>query len=432
MSEMDATTTLSATRASDKQPPEWKAVPASPETDWHVHVVVAALAAFTALCVLIYIIGASPPRLRLTDFEDEAWPAYAALIHGHVIDFVRLAPAYYGSLILRAPFAVLPSIWGGGRNAVYFASALPCIFALAAFCTWLAAQPRRQGGITWASRISPIAVCICNPLTLIALYYGHPEEALGAVLCIGAVVCAVKAKPAWAGLLVGLAVVNKSWALAAVPVVLAVMQGPRRRAILVMFLTTATVWIPATLIREHGLGTNSAAGLGATVGLNFQPPQLLWWLGPHSWIVQEARPGIILVAAVCSMVWWIRKGRLGPTNDSLSDALLLLALVMLIRAALDPQDNIYYHLPFLFALLAYETTTGRMPLLTVAATVVLVIATPVHGVAPMSDHLRAAVYAMLVVPTLVWLAAKVYLRPGSRSRVVGLRAPGPGVPSATQ
>ena len=101
-----------------------------------------------------------------------------------------------------------------------------------------------------------------------------------------------------------------------------------------------------------------------------------------------------------------------------------------IRAALDPQDNIYYHLPFLFALLAYETTTGRMPLLTVAYSVVLLIVTPADGVPPMSDGVRAAVYAMVVVPTLVWLAAKVYLRPGALQRVVGRKAPAPSVARA--
>ncbi len=46
--------------------------------------------------------------------------------------FVRQGPTYVGSLILRAPFAMVPVIWGGGKRAVYFASALPCMFALAA------------------------------------------------------------------------------------------------------------------------------------------------------------------------------------------------------------------------------------------------------------------------------------------------------------
>jgi len=66
-----------------------------------------------------------------SDYETEARPAFGALTHGHVLEFLRLAPAYGGSLVERAPFALLPGLWGGGELAVYRMVALPCLLAAA-------------------------------------------------------------------------------------------------------------------------------------------------------------------------------------------------------------------------------------------------------------------------------------------------------------
>ena len=62
-----------------------------------------------------------------SDYETEAKPAFDALTHGHVLEFLRLAPAYGGSLVERAPFALLPGLWGGGaaRGLPHGRAALP-------------------------------------------------------------------------------------------------------------------------------------------------------------------------------------------------------------------------------------------------------------------------------------------------------------------
>ena len=79
------------------------------------------------------------------DYDTEARPAFDALTHGHVLEFLRLAPAYGGSLVERAPFALLPGLWGGGQLAVYRMVALPCLLAAAALGVWLVAQMRAAG-----------------------------------------------------------------------------------------------------------------------------------------------------------------------------------------------------------------------------------------------------------------------------------------------
>ncbi len=123
------------------------------------------------------------------DYETEARPAFEALVHGHVLEFLRLAPAYGGSLVERAPFALLPGLWGGGQLAVYRMVALPCLLATAALGVWLVARMRAQGRSTLARAVA-LGVCVANPLTLRALELGHPEELLGGCLCVAAVLLA--------------------------------------------------------------------------------------------------------------------------------------------------------------------------------------------------------------------------------------------------
>ena len=382
------------------------------------HAIIAVLAAAVAVGMTAAAANAASGLARLNDFYREAAPSYVALMHGHVLGFARLLPPYGGSLVLRAPFALLPALWGGSLRAVYFASALPCMLAAVAFCVWLAAQPRRRGA-SWPARIVAIVCCVGSPIVLIVLFGGHPEEVLGAVLCVAAVILAADGRAEWAGILAGLAVANKPWALVAAPVVLAALPARRSRALLLAAASAGAVILPLAAAREHGL---SAAANGADVGAVFNPPQLLWWLGHRSWIVREARPGIVLASMLFTALWcWARRGAQRPAAPRAPDALLLLALVLLLRAALDPWNNLWYHIPFLFAVLAFEIRSGRPPLVMTAYTVALLIVVPVGGV-PMSTDLRAAIYAAIVLPMIASLAAKLYLpsvrlerlRPGRR------------------
>src|SRR5580692_9592738 len=163
------------------------------------------------------------------DYENEAQPAFAALVHGHLSSFLRLAPVYGGSLVERAPFALLPGLWGGGQLAIYRMVALPCLVAAAVLGVWLIAQMRsRRDSSTLACAVA-LGICVANPLTLRALELGHPEELLGGALCVAAILLAAHERPLWAGLALGLAIANKEWALLAVGPVL-VALAPRSGA----------------------------------------------------------------------------------------------------------------------------------------------------------------------------------------------------------
>ena len=124
------------------------------------------------------------------DYDTEARPAFDALVHGHVHEFLRLAPAYGGTFVERAPFALVPGLWGGGPLAVYRMVALPCLLACAALAVWLIARMRAEARSHARSRADASRLCVANPLTLRALELGHPEELLGACLCVAAVLLA--------------------------------------------------------------------------------------------------------------------------------------------------------------------------------------------------------------------------------------------------
>ena len=372
-------------------------------------IIVATLGTAGGTAVLIWASHPAKHIGKLNDFQREAAPAYTALAHGHVLEFLRIGPAYVGSLVLRAPFALIPAVLGGSTRAVYFASALPCILALAVFCAWLGDQPRKGGRVTWGSRISPLACCIINPLVIVALFGGHPEEILGAVLCVAAVTLATKGRAGWAGFLIALAVINKPWALVAVPLVVVLLPAARVKAIAIVGAVCSAVLLPVLALHSGGIAS-AGVTVGVQTGTIFNPPQLLWWLGPHSWIVGHARIGLVALTAAATALW-LQRAR---GSMRAPDVLLFLAFLLLLRAALDPWNNLYYHIPFLFALMAYEIRRGRMPLVAVVYTFVLLTIVPIEGVPHMSPDLRAAVYLGVILPTLAWLAWRSYWPMGSQ------------------
>jgi hypothetical protein len=374
------------------------------------------------------------------DYEVEARPAFEALVHGHLTDFLRLAPAYGGSLVLRAPFALATDLWGGGELAVYRMVALPCLLSAAALGVWLAADMRRRG-LPALARAVALGVCVANPLTLSALEYGHPEELLGAALCVASVILAGRGRgrPLWAGLLLGAAIANKEWALLAVgPVILAL---PRGRVLCVLAAGGAAAAVLAPLALVQSGGFLAVSGSTATPSSSiFQPWQVWWFLGHHGPVVRgtfgRIKPGyrtgplwvgplshpliLALTLPLTALAWWrrpsARTGSAAPdgthsgaapwnaTDTRVREALLLLALLMLLRCMLDTWDTSYYLLPFLLALTAWEAIGERgLPAAALASTVVAwfgFVWLPLHA----SPDAQAAFFLAWTLPLATALA----------------------------
>ncbi len=369
-----------------------------------------------------------------TDWDNEARPAVDALIAGHVTRFLQLAPTYGGSLILRAPFFMVTALWHGGQLAIYRASAVPCLTATGALGVWLVARMRAAGASTWARGLA-LMLCVANPLTLPALELGHPEELLGAVLCVAAVLCAMHDRPIWAGILLGLAIPNKEWAVLAVGPVLVALPRRRVQALLTTGAVAGAVVAPLLLGASGGfVGQTTAAGL--STGSIFQPWQLWWFLGSHGHVVKGLYGAVkvgyrtpppwmgslghtlplVVMPPLCAAYGWLRRG---VTRRPPNGALLLLALLLALRCVLDPWDTSYYSLPFLMSLLTWETLSyTRVPVFSLAAALIGWLIFQQSSILPvtLSADMQALVFAVVTVPVVVALGVAVY-GPGVRAVV---------------
>ncbi len=324
-----------------------------------------ALALGATLALLWY----RPWQVTLNDYATEARGPLDALLHGHLLTFLSTAPAYGPSLLLRAPFALIGSLAGADPLLIYRLSALPCLLALGGLGLWLCRS--FGGGVRGAVAVLlTLAICVINPISYYMLAIGHPEEALGAVLCVVAVIVAARDRPALSGLLLGLAIANKEWALVAVGPVLVALPRGRVRALLTAGGVAVLLLGPLALASSniHAATGRITANDGGTI---FYPQQVWWFFGapghwvpamagqiprgfrwPPSWLQGRAHMLIVWIGLALSWLAY-RRGLRGQ------DALALLALVLLARCMLDPWDLIYYLLPFVIALLAWETTVRR-------------------------------------------------------------------------
>jgi hypothetical protein len=360
------------------------------------------------------------------DYDDEASAAVQALREGDVGRFLALSPAYGGSLVLRAPFALAANLWGGGELAAYRMLALPCLLAAAGFGVWLVARMHAVGRDRLARGVA-LGLVVANPIALRALEIGHPEELLAAVLCVAALLAAGGRRTLLAGVLLGLAIATKAWALVAFgPVVLAAPLARGRIAVIAVAVA-AVAYAPFLTQPSSAIQT---ARVATETGVIFQPWQAGWFLGEHTgvvrsmdgikpgyrtppaWLSPISHPLIVLGAAALSLLWWRRRRGAGW-----QEALLLLALLLHLRCLLDPFNTVYYCLPFLLVMLAWEClATRRLPVVALGATAAAWVT---FQVAPteLSADAQALVYLAWAVP----LAAALTLRAFAPERV---RAPG--------
>lgn len=363
-----------------------------------------------------------------TDYDTEARPAIDALVHGHLLRFAQLVPAYGGSLVLRAPFALVPKLWGGGELAIYRAAAFPCLVASGILGVWLVSRLRAQGASRLARAVT-LALCAANPVTVLALEVGHPEALLGGVLAVAAVLLATRNRPVWAGVLLGLAIANQEWAALAIgPTLIALPMG-RRWALAAATAVAGVVLLP---LFAAGSFVGQLHGAVQTDNLIFSPFQVWWFLGPRlhrflpafpnatrlepHWLSLVAHPLVVAIGLPLTLlcVWLRRRGARRTEHE----ALLLLVLLFLLRCALDPWDNWYYPLPFVLALLTWEVVReSRAPIFTLLATIAIWALTrwtvPARG---FTTDTQSVLFLLVTLPALSAIAATLYV-PGFAIRL---------------
>ena len=353
-----------------------------------------------------------------------------ALANGRLSDFFAFQPVMgSGSLVLRAPFAALGlRLTSGSDLDLYRLGAFPCLLAAGLLAVYLFGRLRELRRPALACALAPALIAV-NPLTTRALKFGHPEEILAAALCIAAALAAGRRRPLLAGVLLGAALATKQWALLAVlPVLLAAENHERARVALGAAGAAALLVVPMAagdlhrfIEVNHGAGVAGAGALPTNVWFPFGRDIPLV-LGPHGGasppralpasIGAISHPLILAAGFLVALLWWRHRRHTEP-----ADALLLLALVFLLRCLLDPLTNSYYPLPFLMSLAAWEGLRRRgLPVLTAAATLLLATTTSVAN----SGIALAALNRFYLVWALPFAALLALLTFRPATRIIAL------------
>jgi hypothetical protein len=356
------------------------------------------------------------------DYPADAGPAISALSHGDIHGWATAQPIMGTfSILLRAPFAALASLGDGGALLVYRLGALPCLMAAGLLGVYLSRRTR-QVGASWAVGMALIALCLVNPMTFDALEFGHPEDLLGASLVVAAVLVASLDRPYAAGALLGLALATKQWALIAVfPVVLA--APSRRRHLVAATAVVAGLLLAVPLLADaHRVVSTNVEAAQANTAFDSRPvanPQSVWWpIGsagpagtpvhvlPHA-LNRLPRPLVVVLGVVLALVLVVRRRRSGDAGAvPADDALLLLALVFLVRSAFDAGNLGYYQLPFLFALAGYEALRGKPPIVTAVSSLALwPLFHPPLGTPAAAVNVSYLAFALLLA---AYIAARLY------------------------
>lgn len=372
-----------------------------------------------------------------SDYDDEASVAFKALIDGDIHAFLALSPVYGGSMILRAPFTGATAALGGGELAVYRAASIPCVFALAVLGVSLVRRMGARGRSTGA-RALVLGLCVANPVTLRALEIGHPEELLCAALAIGAVLAACDRRTFLAAVLLGLAIASKAWAVLAIGPVLLALPARRILALGIAGAVTAAVLAPLLLTSSPQAFVTGAS----TTGEIFAPWHVFWFLGetghvviggdglpkpdgyrvPPDWLSPLTHPLIVFVALPLSLLWGrVHRAARGNREHVLA---LLALLLLLLRCALDPWNVVYYELPFLLAMLAWEALCRpeRPPIVALGATVLTWVT---FQTAPnvLSPDMQCVFFVAWALPLAAWLARTTFAPAAARPKRAAVTAP---------
>jgi hypothetical protein len=370
------------------------------------------------------------------DYDEQVKPAINALLDGNVGEFFRVQPVYGGfSVLVRLPFAAIARVGGGGDLLIYKFGVLPCLVALG-LAGFLLVRRMHERGQSALTQLLAGGLLVVNPVTIAAIQRGHPEELLTAALVLGATFAAVRSHPGWAGVLLGLAVGTKQWALIAViPVLLACRPTHRFRAALVAAALATALLVPMAVADSHRFVANARAE-AAQGGWSHASRFSVWWQlghpqqlesgGPHghtftvrrlsTGLTKLTRPLVALLAVVLSLAFWRRREALAA-----EDTLGLLALLFLLRCLFDPLDNDYYHVPFLLCLFAWEGLRVRgLPILGFLATagLWLTISSPWLSPLALGDRfylVNNVVYLAWTLPLAAWLLFNLF---GQRGGIV--------------
>ncbi len=341
-----------------------------------------------ALAASVYVALTAHVLPRLGDYPFDAAPPIRALTGLHLGRFLELQPMMgAASLLIRAPFAALGYAGGGGEHLAYRLGIVPCALAVALVTAVLLGRMSANRRSLPARAIVLTLVAFC-PATAVALSFGHPEELLVGALAVGSVFLASRPdRSGWAGVMLGITLATKQWALIVfLPVLLAAPRGRVRLAAVALGVAAA---LTAPQLLAHPASYAAHAQSLASVN-NWVSPANVWWplaevrfhqfalYSLPDWVNPLPHPLVMIVGGGLGLAALLRRRRV-----DVHGAMELLALVLLVRCVLDSWTNEYYYFPFLLAIVGRDALASRgLPLMAAFATW-MVLANydyvPLHG-----------------------------------------------------
>ena len=339
---------------------------------------------------------------------------------GH--DLEPLPARYHG----RPPFIVPPDVFST-QLRLYRFGLFPCLMALVFMAAAGAGVLRRHGRPLW-TQLLVAALMLGIPVWRSGLALGHPDEFLTTGLTIGAVLAAGTGRWKLAGILLGLGLASKQWALLAVPAV--AFAAPRNTRIRTAGLAVgvyAACMIPMAIGNPHRfVDAMTAPSLGSE---NVVDALSIWFpiaahndvrvfdgvtyvVIPHRHVphvIESAlHPMQVLLAWVLSFAFALRR-----RDWDLAEIFQLLALVFLLRCMLQTGDKAYYHAAFIASLGMYEGLRTGLPVLTLAVTALFL---PRFGIDVDSLQRQNLLYLAWSIPLAAYLCWSLF-RPGRGARL---------------
>ncbi len=305
---------------------------------------------------------------------DNAGPALLALAHGQLGTFAGHQPLMgLSSLIIRAPFVAAGSAVGAGELTGYRLGVLACLLPCALFAAWMIVKRSSPGPI--AGGVAAAALVLLSPISSNALSSGHPEELLAAIAVVAATLAAMRGRPAWAGLLLGVAIGTKEWAVIGVLPVLVAVPDRRRLVCAIAGATALSLLAPPVLADPHAFSAASRS-LGDTHLVNAISG---WWpLSSRPADIPTGAPLVgvlpaslekssaLAIGFIASLMVAIGLWRAAAARGVRTDPLALLALLALLRCLIDPGPVEYYYAPLVIVLAIWEAAElGRLPIVAV-------------------------------------------------------------------
>ena len=395
------------------------------------------LAVLAALAVAAAVVALADPSMGdyvaadAASNDDNAAPALAALIDRDLARALEVQPVMGPvTVVLRWPFAAAGHALGG-RQLEYAFGAIGCLTILTLLALLLA---RRAHARNRELLVGPVVLLllVANPVTLSAMDVGHPEELVAGALATLAVLLAARDRALLTGLVLAAAVASKPTVALAGPVALLVLQRGHRRAIFAG--AAATVALMAPLLASPDRFRDISHELR---GQDRVYPASIWYPVADRVSVPPAVAGDVPSPAVMPAGLSRSAGQMAllaltiglafaylrrRDEVGLEAGLSLLAGLMLARCVLDPINLYYYAVPFVIALVAWETYARRgIPLVSIAASAALwaTVSPP-----PSNPNLACALFLAWSLPATAWLSLAPLRRLARRTQGEGVSPAG--------